>query len=156
MAALSLSALRSRIAAAIVETLGADGWRQSSMVYDLFPGQDSRQVAHLAFAVGVPGTVPTAGDRQNSRGGATTKATLATTVVSVRWTHRLRADGPQISDYDDALDAEQILLNTIMSTDTNPDLAIKLGRIPIRTAAGDGTTFLGQLDFEVLHRLALE
>ena len=150
---LTVRSVRDRISAQISGALGPDGWSESGFPPDLFP-YDSRALAHLAFVVGVPSTTPAQLDRQSARGG-TTKATLATTLVTVRWAHRLRADGvPQ--DYGDALDAEARLIACVLEVDTDPHLSVRLLRVPTRSTPADGTAFVGTVEFEVLHRLPLD
>src|SRR5687768_17262245 len=95
--------IRAAIAEAIRSTIGADGWTESRQVRDLFPS-DPRALAHHAFAVTVPSTVPIARDRQRRDEGA-----VATSTIILRWAHKL---GPQtqVDDYDAALDAEGVVL----------------------------------------------
>lgn len=153
--ALTVRQVRGNIAAAITSALGAGGWKESRTNYDLFP-QDARDTAHKSFAVGVPSSAPAALDRQNNRGGTTERGAVTTTVAGVRFCFRLRADA-QVADYDDALTAEAALIAAVLELEAQAGMSIRLLRVPLRTgAAGDGTAFLGQLDFEILHRMPLE
>lgn len=153
--ALTVRQVRDRIADGITEALGSSGWTESRTTYDLFP-RDTRALSHKSFAVGALGTVPGQGDRQNDRRGTTTRGAIATTAISVRFAFRLRADA-QAADYGAALDAEGVLTKAILGVDRDPQLSVRILRVPLRRGdAGEGTAFLGQLDFEVLHRLALE
>ncbi len=150
---LTVRSLRDRVAAGITEAIGAGGWSESSFVFDLFPF-DSRAISHLAFAVGIPSTTVAPLDRQNTRGGAADRAALATSPVIVRWSHTLRSDD-QLVSYGEALDAEAVLIAAVLGVDRNPDLGIRLVRVASRMVDGEGTWFVGQLDFEAMHRLPL-
>lgn len=150
--ALTVREVRDRVAAA-AEAL--PGWTESRYAYGVFPADgDSFPQLHHAFAVGCPTTVPTRDDRQSARGDAVERGTVATTTVSVRWVHRLRADA-QVGDYGEALDAETKLLNGILALEAVPGLSVVLARAA-RSTTSDGAAVVGQLDFTTLHWLALE
>lgn len=150
--ALTVQDLRARIAASITGTIGPDGWRESRYVVDLFP-TDGRDMSHLCFAVGVPATQTDPRDRQSGRGGAVERGTQANSTVLVRWGFRLRADA-QVEDYSDALNAEATLVATVLATDPNPGLSLTVTRMS-RGVAGDGTLFVGAVEFLAVHRLSL-
>lgn len=146
--------IRQRIAKGVSDQLEAAGWRESTRVVDLF-GQDARSLVHLAFAVGVLGTVPHALDRQSSRGGTSIRGAVVATGVVVRWAHRLRTDA-HVEDYDAALVAQEALVAAVLAVDANPELGVRLLQLRRPEVAGDGTYLLGSVEFEVVHRLRLE
>lgn len=105
-------------------------------------------MAHLSFAVDI-GTTTVAAHRQRLSTGA-----VAETSVTVRWLHRLRADA-QIGDYDDALDAGEALTAAVLAVEPSPGLRARLLRAGPLTTVGDGTHIRQDLEFAVLHLLAL-
>ena len=146
MAALSVSTIRQRMQAQISTSLGAQGWRPSRFVPQLF-GRDTDMINPKVFSVGVERT-DTSGDRQRISEG-----TMVYTGLVVKFAWRLRADN-QIADFDAALDAEEDLMVACMSASLI-DLHIRLEGIPSRTVSPDGDWFLGELTFRAQHRLAL-
>jgi hypothetical protein len=75
-------------------------------------------------------------------------------VLVVRWAHRCRADAAS-EDYDAALEAEARMVAAVLALDTNADLSVSLTRSGGRTSVGDGTMYVGAVEFAVLHRLPL-
>jgi hypothetical protein len=149
---LTVRDLRDRIAAGIAETLGPDGWNESPYAADLFP-YDSRELGHHVYAVAVPSTAIQPLDRQNSRAGAATRATLATSTVVVRWAHGMQTDDHPAA-YAEALEAEASVVAAVLDVDRDPDLGMRLTGLR-RSVGGDGTIVLGEVVLEVLHRLPL-
>lgn len=145
---LAPSALRARIATAINTDLAADGWTESRYAYPLFPGQDSRLIVHLGYAVGLISTTPVRPDRQAQSFGA-----VVQTTVGVRFAHRLRADA-MVADYDAALDAEGDLLISVMGS-SQTDGQVVLQGVTTRDVVADGTLYLGEIRFTVLHTYAI-
>jgi hypothetical protein len=147
------SAIRQRIAAAIVDALGSSptgAFTESRHPWDRFPATlDGREMQHHAFAVGVPTSGPWELDRQRAENG-----TPMTTQVSVRWSRVLRVQAV-VSDYDAALDDEAELVAAIVATDRNPDMGIRFVRVETRAVTPDGLAFLGELLFDVFHRYPL-
>lgn len=150
---LTVREVRDRIANGITTALGSAGWSESRYAADA-PGMDSREILHLAFQVRVPTTNAAPQDRQSTRGGATSRATVATSVVVVQWTHRLRADA-QADDYSEALGAEAELTRTLLAIDRDRDLALRIVGIR-RSVPPEADLFTGEVELEVLHRLPLE
>ena len=146
---LLFSDVRQRVEAQVVAELGGAGWRASRYAYDLFPGPDSRQVEHLAFAVGVPRTTPEALDRQSRALGITVR-----TGLGVRFTCRLRADA-QVGDFDAALDHEVDLIRCVHAALKNPEFSIRYTGTTLRQVLADGTVWYSETSWEVLHRLPL-
>lgn len=146
MAALSVSAIRQRMQAQISTSLGAQGWKPSRFVPQLF-GRDTDMINPKVFSVGI-GRTDISGDRQRA-----TEGTMVYTELVVRFAWRLRADA-QILDFDAALDAEEDLMVACMSA-SQIDLHIRLEGIPARQVSPDGDWFLGELTFRAQHRLAL-
>lgn len=151
MAALTRSSVRSRIAEAITQALGPVGWTESRYHADLI-GSEVRSIVHLSFAVNIGASTPAALDRQRRDVGA-----VAQTAVTVRWIHRLMMDPSraQVADYDEALDAGEALVAAVLAVDKDPGLSVTLVRIGEHRAVGDGTYLRQDVEFTVLHRLAL-
>lgn len=144
MAALAVSAVRQRIAAALA---AIEGWRESNLAPGLFPGQEPRALQHLAFAVAVPES-PALRDRQKPALGAPVE-----TAVEVVFLHRLRGDA-QVSDFDAFLDAEQTALEAVIGI-ARTDLVLGFEGAS-REILADGTLAQATLRFNVQHRLALQ
>ncbi|MEQ1571071.1 MAG: hypothetical protein ABMA64_35910, partial [Myxococcota bacterium] len=123
---LSLDELRRRVADAVTATLGEAGWTESTYAFDLFP-RDARDLAHLAFAVGLPSSSPAELDRQSTRRGSVVRQAVTTTAVVVRWTSGLPADD-QVAAYGGFLAAERDLVSAVLALDGNPDLGIRWAR----------------------------
>lgn len=143
MAALSVSAVRARVAAAL-EAL--PGWHESEWAYEFF-GSDPDERVHLSFSVGVPDTNvhPREGRQRLSEGA------LVDTSVEVAWAYRLGASS-HVSAYDSALAAEQAAVQAVVGMDRS-DLSIVLDSLS-RKNVEEGWV-LGTLRFRVIHRYAL-
>lgn len=154
--ALTVRELRDRIANGLTTALGSAGWTESRYPPELF-GMDTRDQRHLGFSVGVPATTPAQLDRQNTRGGSTTKGTVAETEVIVRWGYRLRSDGVSV-DYGLSLDAEAVLVAAVLAIDRDPQLALRLVslRRAVQTVLEEGDLVEGQIALTCLHRVPLE
>ena len=146
MAALSISSIRQRMQAQVTTSLGAQGWKPSRYVPELF-GRDTDMINPKAFSIGI-GRTDISGDRQRISEG-----TMVYTELVVKFAWRLRADN-QVADFDAALDAEEDLMVACMSASLI-DLHIRLEGIPARQVSPDGDWFLGELTFRAQHRLAL-
>lgn len=147
--ALSVRELHDRIVAQLGDL---EGWNKSRVGHDLF-GRDARELAHHAWAVAVPKSVPTSvPERQRARGQETTRATVATSTLSIRWSRQLRAadrDGDLASGYDDEL----VLVDAVLDLDIARDLGIRWTGAERVEVPG---YLVGRLTFEVLHRMPLE
>ena len=150
MAALTVKSLIDRVQARIASELTAGGWRASRAHPALF-SQDTRQIAHLAFACWSPGLVVE--EVESGRGRQGRAETLVRSTVEVRFAHRVRADAAS-EDTDSALTSEQALVAAIMGVDLT-NLHIKYVSAA-RTLAGDGEYTLHTLTFEALHQVALQ
>lgn len=148
--ALTVRQLRDRIAEGLTSSLAALGWTESRYPAELI-GMDSRDQRHLAFAVGVPVTTPHELDRQSSRGGQTPRGAVSATRVVVRWGHHLQTDG-EAASYSEMLDAEAVLVASILALDANPQMALRLLSLERRA---DGDLVDGTITLECLHRLPL-
>lgn len=142
---LAPATLRARIEARITAALGASSppWRVATLAYDQFPGADLSDREALSFAVGVPGTVFLDG-RQLSGGQAP-----ARTIVGVRFASYLRTDA-HVADYDVALGREALLIAAVRGTTGAGGPAARVVSVE-RRVEGDGTTFVGDVVFEVFH-----
>jgi len=141
----TVATVRARISTAISTALAGAGWRESRVVFDLFPG-DTRQIVHKSYAVGVTSTAPaTTNERQTPHRGS-----VVQTRVAVRFCARVRADA-QVSDYAAALVLEADLLEAIKTA----VVMLTYRGTTQRTVTGDGTLFLCEVEWSALHRIAL-
>ena len=145
---LALSSIRARLATGLASALAAWGWRGSRVPCDEFAG-GARHSEQLVEAGGIVRTVPARQDMQRLPVGA-----MVRTFGGVRWSHRLRADAAQ-ADIDAALDAEAALVAALMGVSRDPELAIRWEGCPVRHTVGEGTLYLGEVAWSVLHRYAL-
>lgn len=156
---LSVRRIRQRVQDAIAAAMGPGStvsppWHASRYAWPIFPGSgDTRKIVTRAYAVGIVGTEVDPRSRQH-RGTAGDDA-LATTTVSVRYTCSLRADG-HVGDYDAALDHEADLVEAVLTMSADPDLNIRLSSIQARDVIADGTIYVGDLRFAVLHGYPLD
>lgn len=141
MAAISLSAVRQRVAAAIDSALGGGGWQESGDPYDQF-GQGDGERLHESYAVGIPSTSALQ-DRQKVAEGV-----LSDTNVRVKWAFNLSALD-QVVAYDSALEAGDAVLAAVMAIQQSEDmhLVYQSGTHPVDA---DGW-MLGDLSFRVIH-----
>lgn len=151
MAVVTVSALRSRLAAAMEALATPAAWRESRWSFDLFPA-DPGQYAHLAFAVGTPTTLPTTvmelvRHKRGAEGGQ------VTTQFQIAWTYRIRADR-QVADYGAALDAEAVALKAITGA-SQVDAHFLVTELA-RRIVGDGTWLLGTIRLDAIHRISIQ
>lgn len=141
MAAISLSAIRQRVATAIDSALSADGWQESSDPYDQFGTGDGDRL-HLSYAVGIPSTTAL-NDRQKVAEGV-----LSDSSVRVKWAFNLSALD-QIVAYDSALDAGQDVLNAVIAIQQSEGLHLVYvsGTNPV----DDQGWMLGDISFRAIH-----
>lgn len=143
MAALTVSQLRARVAAAVA---ALSGWTQSRWPPGRF-GADTDQLLPLSFAVEIAATEqhPTPG-RQTPALGCS-----AESMVVVAWAYRLRGDAP-VSDLDAATAAEATMLAAVVGA-SQADLHLTFDAAD-RDTSTEGW-LLGRARFRALHRLAL-
>jgi len=123
------------------------GWKESPFLFDSF-GRDPNSIAHLAFSVGV-GRTEVTGSRQ-----ARTVGAYCRTTVTVRFTARVKPkDAP--ASVDEALDAEQQLVNQVMEQ-TWPGTYDVLLVSAERTATDTGEFLRHEVTFSAIHQLALQ
>lgn len=138
-----VSAVRQGIATAIVTAMGADGWRESPVPYDLFGRMEGESRLHLGFAVGVPRSTFLE-PRQRVAVGSFTD-----TVVGVKWAYQLAALG-QIESFDTALDdAEAALLAALAGAGTGVTLVDATRRVD------PGPWAFGEITARVAHPFSL-
>mgnify|MGYP004448467689 CR=1 FL=1 len=144
--ALSVSAVRSRLATAVGDITG---FNESKTPYTAF-ARDPNSVAHKGFAVGMVRTVPI-GDRQRVTDGMTVRSTAA-----VRFLYRLRPKD-QITDYGTALDAEHDIIKACLAQNSTilAALQVILVDVPVREVDDSGEWFFGEVHFDCNHLLAL-
>lgn len=143
---LSVSALRRRLALSIHTAMGADGWRESAVVYDQFPGDTADSAAHKGYAVGSPRSSVIGSNRQRVSEGV-----LVETTVRVRWCWHLAAL-EQVGTYDDGLDQEALLIQALFAS-ARTDLHIYL--VDTTRTVDDQGWLTGDLSLRCLHHLAL-
>ena len=151
MSAIAVSAVRSRIAAAIALLSGWTESRYPAPLFRLATGGGAGQIHHT-FAVQPAGTSPEpamAGQRQRLSEGVRTGTTIA-----VHFAHRLRADAA-ISDIDSAWDAVELIIRTVMGVSLT-NLHIAIDRVLTPTISPSGEYFLAELRFIAAHRIALQ
>lgn len=148
MAAITVAELRARVVAIL---LTVEGWEESRMPADLFPG-DTRQYAAHAFAVDCP-TTRWASDVESSRTRRTSGGHVET-AIRVRWSVRLRADDA-INDYDQGLAAEEALYLAVLAA-SQVDVHFLLRGLARQARNVDGELWLiGELTFAAQHLVSL-
>lgn len=148
--ALTLSEIRERITDHLTARLGPDGWQAVPVAFDNFPDELTQHQEALGFTVGVLSSSPIAQDpRQRASRGV-----VVATVVGVRYASIVRADY-QLQDYDRALDAEQALVAAMLATPKDYEMHVRFRESTQRTITGDGSVFVGDVRFEVLHTYGL-
>lgn len=143
---LSVSAVRSRLAAAITTALGASGWAEATVSADQFPGSTSSNRAHKAFAVSISRTSPASNQRQTRSEGA-----MSVSTVRVRWAWEIAALD-QVASYDAGLDGEAALILAVMGASL-VDLHLVLG--DVTRSVDDQGWLTGEITVEAIHRIAL-
>lgn len=142
----SLSSIRSFVAGK-VNTLS--GFKESRMTPDFF-GRTQESIAHKAFVVGIASTVA-AEERQRRSVGE-----YVNSQVVVTFAHRLRPLDAYPTDYDNALTAEELVINAALEAYTFDS---GNGKFTIRYTASTRTVTDSQeyiiitLTFSVLHTL---
>ncbi len=145
---LSYTELRQRLADAVA---ALEGWRQSPYAFDDF-ARVPDSLADQVFAVGLPTSEDSGDSRQNPR--KLEEGSLVATDVRVRFVRRLRTTGSDaVTDTDTALDAEDVLRQTIMGVD-RAGLHLRYHSTPSRVSAGGWHRC--ELRFTVIHRIPLE
>jgi hypothetical protein len=145
MSALTVSAVRQRVEAALV---AESGFTKSRFHPDLF-GLDARLLMHGAFAVGAPTTdLHPSLQRQKRPEGV-----MVNTAIVVRLAGNHRADN-QVADFDALLALESTLITTVEGI-ARTDL-----HLVFESAAREPTTefefLLSTITFRAIHRLALQ
>jgi hypothetical protein len=146
---LAVSAVLARVDDGIATALGASGWRPSTQTWDAFAALGDGAGAHLAYVVATPKTRAVEGLRQPR------EIIPVKTDLRVRWLHRLRA-GARREDYREALDAETVLLQTILAISRAPELRIVVASDGIERrelAASSGGYLLGEIAAIVSHEI---
>jgi len=152
VSALTVAALRQRVAAAVEALAAPSAWTESRWTYDRFPQAEPSQHAHLAFAVGAPSTVydsvvESSRTRRGALGGA------VTTTIGVRWAFMIRADAA-VSDTDAMLAAEAVLLTALPGV-SHANLHLNITSAT-RRGVGDSKWMLGDVLLEARHRLPIQ
>tara|TARA_R100001244_G_scaffold53803_3_gene46672 strand:- start:1585 stop:2028 length:444 start_codon:yes stop_codon:yes gene_type:complete len=126
------------------------GFTISKQPYGVF-GRDAASVLHQRFAVGVP-TTEAAQARQRIAVGATVH-----TRVAVTYAMRIRPKD-QVSSYDTALDSEAEILKAVMAENATLWAGVSISFLGVTMREidpGPGEWMIGELEFSVLHTLAL-
>lgn len=126
-----------------------DTWTASRVHPDRL-GADARPIVHLSYAVGV-GTTERHGTAKVDEGA------VSTTLVRIRWCHKLRVVGDegQTEDLGDALEAEAELIAAVLSEAVRPELSAWFERALEPRLVGDGTYVVGEVQLTVGHLLPL-
>jgi hypothetical protein len=148
MASRTVRQLREDVTARIL-ALGT-GWKESRVAPDNF-GRDADSIAHRAFACH-----PTTTDDLRAYRGRPSEGLLVETRLELRYSWRLAPKGMSDS-YDDALDAEQALVNCLMAYDSNWPASYKVQLLSTtRETNVIGEWVLGVLAFRIIHTLPLQ
>ena len=149
---LSVSEVRSRVAAAVLAIAPSGTWRESPMPPGMGPADPGR-FAHLAFSVWTPATDFAApGDSSRIQRGTT--GGLVRTNLRIRWTYRLRADNA-VADYDSALAAEAAAVKAVTGVSALGGLHIAIVGTA-REVVGDGTWLLCEINATATHQIAIQ
>lgn len=144
MGTVAVSAVCSRVAAALSTALSAGGWVEAQDPYDTF-GEGDGDRLHLSYAIGVPQSQAMQ-DRQVLAAGAYT-----TTTLGVRWAYNLPAKD-QVTGYRAGLDAEAALLAAVLTARQSNSLEIVWVDASREVAEG---WMSGTITFRAIHRFAL-
>lgn len=145
MATIAYSAVRQKFRDAL---LGIADWKESRLHYDSFPNDDTRQLQHQVFAVGLVASLPEALDVRQSL----TKGVETYTTVAVKVGSRLKADD-EPDDGDLALDGELAAIAAIMAISPLGGLHIRFDGVIARTSRLG--LHVSELRFRAKHRTAL-
>lgn len=147
MAAKTVRQLREDVTARIA---ALSGWRESRVAPDNF-GRDADSIAHKAFVV-----APTSTDDLRQYRGRPAEGTLVETAIEVRYSWRL-APKDISNSYDDALDGEQAVIQTLMAYDSTWPGSYKVQLVSTaRTATDSGEWVTGVISFRIVHTLPLQ
>lgn len=125
-------------------------WKRSLVAPDNF-GRDGEVANGVWFVVHVTET----SDLREYR-GRPAEGTLVESSVVVRYAWRLQPRDMSGS-YDDALDAEQAVVNKLMVYDATWPLSYKVQLVRVTRAANDiGEWVVGAVEFKVIHTLPLQ
>lgn len=147
MSARTVAEARQHVAAAIDAGLGASGWQESTVPWDLFASIEGENLLHKCYAVGAIQSQPQNLDRQRLAEGV-----YQATTVSVRWSYQLSALD-QLTVYDAGLDAELEILQAVMADALKNSFHVKYNSA--RRVVDEDGYMLGELIFSVHHSLAL-
>lgn len=145
---LTVAAIRERLADQIEAALASDpagAWtRARTATPATFPvsSPEARDVLHHVFLVWPDSTAADPRDRQPIGRGV-----VSTHTLTVRWAHRLRADGAD-ADIGEALESEALLLDALAGTPQNPGLRPSVVSID-RATTPDGLAFVGTVTLTV-------
>lgn len=144
--AVTVKSVRQRIETAVD---AATGWTIAKHPYGIF-GRDPAAVLDKRFAVGCPTTTPHPA-RQRIRDGATVY-----TRVAVTYAMRIKPKD-QVASYDLSLDAEAEIMAATMAENSTlwAGVSINFAGVTMREIDPAGEWFIGEIEFEVLHVLAL-
>jgi hypothetical protein len=144
---LALSALRQRVAAAIISELGGSGWIEAAVPFDRFPGQEEGVVlGDRAFAVGVPNTVALGEPQRRAT------SVEANTGVAVRYVRPLAAMD-MVASYDEALDEEATIIAAVQTVARSAGLNMKFEAAE-RSVVEDGV-LVGLVTWRACHQFSL-
>lgn len=142
----SLTRVRQLIAGK-VDTLA--GFRESRMTPDFF-GRTQESLAHKSFVVSISSTVATAERQRRSIGE------YVNSQVVITFAHRLRPLDAYPTDYDNALTAEELVINAALESYVQD---VNSGQFTIRYIASTRTVTDSQeyiiinIEFSILHTL---
>ena len=139
MAVVQPSAVRKNVAASID---ALSGWTESPFMLDSF-GNDTDQLQHHAFAVGLTST-----DRHPNANRRTPGALLAESTIELRFAHRLPVDG-QVAAMDALLDAEHAAIQAALAGASGFHLLWERSR---RASPGQGW-LISTTTFTAIHQI---
>ena len=146
MGTLTCSALRARIATQIATISGT---KLSPHPMDVF-AMTANTIYHQGFAVGLLTSDPLP-DRQRPANGLALRTT-----VRVRFAYRL-SPKDQVSGYDSALDLEEDIIQKLLESNATlqASLHIALRAVATRDVSDAAEWYVGEIDFDCIHRLPL-
>ena len=146
MSTLTCSALRARIATQIATISGV---KLSPHPLDVF-AMTANTIYHKGFAVGLLTSDPLP-DRQRPANGLGLR-----TSVRVRFAYRL-SPKDQITSYDQALDLEEDIIQALLESNATlqASLHIALRAVATRDVTDAAEWFVGEIDFDCIHRIPL-
>lgn len=144
--AVTVKSVRQRIETAVDAIAG---FSVAKHPYGIF-GRDPSAVLHKRFAVGVPVTNAVTA-RQRAANGATVH-----TAVAVTYAYRLKPKD-QVESYDGALDAEAEIIKAAMAENATlwAGVSITFAGVTLREIEPAGEWMIGEVEFSVLHTLAI-